>query len=470
MRPRLPMPIMARGLIHRRRALLISSPSAGRRPFANGYPPDAAPLNCRQALTRGPRVLLTSSWPWRSFGYLLCGAVFAFLIMGAEMNGLLFPDSLPDYAQLVLVVFLAAVISMPVAAAERLRLRIVDSEPVGNPHVAPDEAGLKAWLWLRIGEAATWREFSYMIALTTVLSVIDLGGVLLLGSVVILIAAPFAEPFVGLGPLVVFGSWHVSSLLDRMLVVLLGLVLLPLVAYTVTALAVGRASFVRLLLAPRESEIVARVQELTRSRIRLADAFEAERKRIERDLHDGAQQRLVALIMTLGIVEHGLEDEQSDRAQLVARARKEAEGVLADLRELIRGIHPQLLTDRGVPAAVTEVADRSPVPVHVDFTILERLVPAVETVAYFAVKEALTNVVKHSRARTAWVTGCREEDRLVLRVGDDGVGGARPEDGRGLQGLSDRVAVVGGRLKLLSPPGGPTELVVELPWRTPDSA
>ncbi|MGW7435028.1 sensor histidine kinase [Streptomyces sp. NPDC054849] len=427
-------------------------------------------MNCRQALARGPRALLTSSWPWRSLGYLLCGALVVFLIAGAAMNGLFFIDNLPGYAQLVAVVLLAAVIGMPVAAAERLRLRMVDTEPVGNPHVAPDAPGLKAWLWLRIGEAATWREFSYAIALTAVLPLIDFGGVLLLGSVLILIAAPFVEPFVDLGPLVILGYWHVSAPLDRVLVVFLGFALLPVVAYVVTALAAGRTAFVRLLLAPREAEVVARVQELTRSRIRLADAFEAERKRIERDLHDGAQQRLVGLIMTLGIMEHGLEEEQSDRARLVSKARREAEGVLADLRELIRGIHPQLLTDRGVPAAVAEVADRSPVPVHVDITMPQRLVPAVETVAYFAVKEALTNVVKHSRARTARVTGCREGDRLVLRVADDGVGSARPEDGGGLQGLADRVAVVGGRLKLFSPPGGPTELVVELPWRTPDCA
>ncbi|WP_234434879.1 MULTISPECIES: sensor histidine kinase [Streptomyces] len=449
---------------------MISNPSADRRACADACPPDAAPLNCRQALTLGPRLLLTSGWPWRSLGYLSCGGAVVFLIMAAAMNGLIYVDNLPDYAQLMVVVVLAAATGMPVAAVERLRLRIVDTERVGNPHVAPDAPGLKAWLWLRIGEAATWREFSYAIALTAVLPLIDFGGVLLVGSVVILIAAPFLEPFVDLGPLIVFGHWHIATPLDRVLVVLVGLVLLPAAAYLVTALAAGRAAFVRLLLAPRESEVVARVQELTRSRIRLADAFEAERKRIERDLHDGAQQRLVGLIMTLGIVEHGLEEERSDRAVLVAKARKEAEGVLADLRELIRGIHPQLLTDRGVPAAVAEIADRSPVPVHVDITLPERLVSAVETVAYFAVKEALTNVVKHSGARRAWVTGCREGDRLVLCVGDDGVGGARPEDGRGLQGLADRVAVVGGRLKLLSPSGGPTELVVELPWRTPDSA
>ncbi|MFJ3663414.1 sensor domain-containing protein [Streptomyces sp. NPDC090119] len=431
---------------------------------------DAAPSSCRQALALAPRRLLVSSWPWRALGYLSSGALVVFLIMGAAMNGMLFTEKLPGYAQLLVWVILAAVLGMPVAAAERFRLRMVDGDPVDDPHMAPDEPGLKAWLRLRIREAATWREFSYTIALTAVLPLIDFGGVLLVGSAAILIAAPFLEPFVDLGPLIVFGYWDVSTPLDRVLLVLLGLALLPPAAYTVTALAACRTWFVRLLLAPRESENAARVQELTRSRIRLADAFEVERKRIERDLHDGAQQRVVGLIMTLGLLEHGLQEERSDRARLVGKARKEAEGVLAELRELIRGIHPQLLTDRGIAAAVAEVADRSPVPVHVDIVLPQRLVSAVETVAYFAVQESLTNVVKHSRADVARVTGRREGNHLVLRVSDDGVGGALPKGGHGLQGLADRVAVVGGRIKLFSPPGGPTELVVELPWRTPDTA
>ncbi|MFE7130855.1 histidine kinase [Streptomyces sp. NPDC057638] len=436
----------------------------------SAYPSNVAPANCRQALALGPRRLLMSWWPWRSLGYLSCGGLVVVAIAGAVMNDLLFGDSVPGYTQLVVVVVLVALVTMPVASAERLRLRIVDTEPVGNPHAVRETPSLKAWLWLRIGEAATWREFSYAITLTAVLPLIDFGGVVLVGSVLLLIAAPFVEPLVDLGPLVILGRWHIDAPLDRILVVFLGLALLPLVAYTVTGLAAGRMAFARLMLAPRDSEVAARVQELTRSRIRLADAFEAERKRIERDLHDGAQQRLVGLIMMLGMVEHALNEERSGHARSVARARKEAEGALADLRELIRGIHPQLLTDRGVPAAVAEVADRSPVPVRVDMAIPERLVSAVETVAYFAVKEALTNVVKHSRAHTARVTGRREGDHLVLRIADDGIGGARAEGGHGLQGLADRVAVVGGRLKLLSPPGGPTELVVELPWRTPDSA
>ncbi|MEV4281891.1 histidine kinase dimerization/phosphoacceptor domain-containing protein [Actinoplanes xinjiangensis] len=224
--------------------------------------------------------------------------------------GLFRLGSLPGYVQMVAPVLLVAVLAMPVAAAGRLWRRMVDSRrPVGNPHVTPPSPGLKAWLWLRLGEAATWREFGYVIALTAVLPLIDLGGVLVMGAAVVLVAALFVGPLVDLGPLVVLGSWHVASSLDRLLVVLLGLVLLSPAAYLATALAAARAAFARLMLAPRESELIARVQALTSSRIRLADAFEAERRRIERDLHDGAQQRLVGLIMTLGIVEHELAAE-----------------------------------------------------------------------------------------------------------------------------------------------------------------
>ncbi|MEW1786377.1 sensor domain-containing protein [Streptomyces albidoflavus] len=430
----------------------------------------ATPAGCRQALALPPRRLLASSWPWRSLGYLLCGALILFLIMAAAMNGMFLFEELPGYAQLVSWLFLAAVLCAPVAAVERLRMRLVDPDPVGDPHLVPDRPGPRAWLRLRIAEAATWREFGYTMALPVVLPLIDLGGVLLVGGAGVLIAAPFLDPLLDFGPLVVFGHWEVSTLFDRTLLVLLGLALLPPVAYAVTALAAARSAFARLMLAPRESESAARVQELTRSRVRLADAFEAERKRIERDLHDGAQQRLVGLIMTLGLLEHELQGEATDRAGLAAKARTQAEGVLAELRELIRGIHPQLLTDRGVAAAVAEIADRSPVPVQVDIVLPGRPASAVETVAYFAVQEALANVVKHSGAGSARVTGGLEGDHLVLRVTDDGVGGALPRAGHGLQGLADRVAVVGGGTRLCSPPGGPTELLVELPWRTPDCA
>jgi len=213
----------------------------------------------------------------------------------------------------------------------------------------------------------------------------------------------------------------------------------------------------------RDEDLGAQVVELTRSRARLADAFEAERRRIERDLHDGAQQQLVALGMTLGLAELELRGQDSPAAALVTRARGEARLALDQLRALVRGIHPQVLTDHGLPAAVEELALRHPVPVTVDLDLPRRLPGPVESAAYFTVTEALTNAAKHSDADQIAVHGALDGDLLVLSVTDNGRGGADPAAGAGLQGLADRVAILEGRLTVTSPAGGPTRLRLEVP-------
>ncbi len=232
-------------------------------------------------------------------------------------------------------------------------------------------------------------------------------------------------------------------------------------AYTAGLLAGAQVRTAEYLLSGRGEE--RRVVELTRSRARLADAFEAERRRIERDLHDGAQQQLVALSMTLGLAEMELRDDSSPAAELVVRARGEARQALSQLRDLVRGIHPQVLTDHGLDAAVAEVALRSPIPVTVDIDLPGRLPGAVETVAYFTVTEALANAAKHSGATGITVAGRVRRGTLVLSVTDNGRGGAVPSDGTGLQGLADRMAILKGRLMVSSPVGGPTELRAEVP-------
>jgi signal transduction histidine kinase len=242
------------------------------------------------------------------------------------------------------------------------------------------------------------------------------------------------------------------------------LVALPLAAYPLTAWAGARAALARLILAPREVELGERLVEVTRSRARLADAFELERRRIERDLHDGAQQRLVALTVALGMARLDLPSD-SAAAEQVGAAHEQAKQALTELRELIRGVHPQVLTDRGLPAAVADAAGRSPVSVDVDLALPRRLPGSVEVAAYFAVCEALANMARHSRATTASVRGRLLDDVLVVEVHDDGVGGADPAAGSGLAGLADRIAVVDGRLLLFSPPGGPTLLRMEIPCR-----
>ncbi|RYI99506.1 MAG: sensor histidine kinase, partial [Actinomycetales bacterium] len=189
-----------------------------------------------------------------------------------------------------------------------------------------------------------------------------------------------------------------------------------------------------------------------------------ERRRIERDLHDGAQQRLVALTMSLGQAELELEDGPA--LAHVTRAHTLAEEALEDLRATVRGIHPQVLTDHGLEAAVTELAGRSPVPVTTDLAVDGRLSPALEAAAYFVVSEALTNVARHAGADTARVTGGVVDGILHVDVSDDGRGGADPAAGTGLTGLAYRVEAIGGTLEVDSPAGGPTHVRMACPTTT----
>ena len=233
-------------------------------------------------------------------------------------------------------------------------------------------------------------------------------------------------------------------------------------AYVVTLAAVAQAALARLLLDPREAQLAAEVADLRRSRVDLVDAFETERRRIERDLHDGVQQRLVALTMTLGRAE--LDVPEGPGLAAVQAAHRQAEEALAELRGTIRGIHPQVLVDHGLAAAVHELADRADVPVTVDIRLPERLPPPVEQAAYFVVSEALTNVARHSGARRAGVHAWLRDDTFVLTVEDDGAGGATAAGaGTGLAGLGVRLEALGGTLRVTSPAGGPTEVRMECP-------
>jgi signal transduction histidine kinase len=229
---------------------------------------------------------------------------------------------------------------------------------------------------------------------------------------------------------------------------------------------VGRldAAFTRALLGPgREVELEERAEQAETSRAAAVDAAEAERRRIERDLHDGAQQRLVALAMDLGAARERLESDPEGGKRLVAEAHEEAKAALKEIRDLVRGIHPVILEDRGLDAALSAVVARSPVPVHLTVDVPARPPAAVESAAYFVVSEALTNIARHARATTAHVAIARTRDRLVVEVRDDGVGGADPIRGTGLAGLRERVVGMGGTIDILSPHGGPTTLLVELP-------
>jgi signal transduction histidine kinase len=205
-----------------------------------------------------------------------------------------------------------------------------------------------------------------------------------------------------------------------------------------------------------------RVADLRDARQRIIAAADEERRRIERDLHDGAQQRMVALATMLSLAEARLGTDPERAAELIARARQEAELAVKELRDLARGIHPTLLTDLGLAAALDALASRAPVPVQVSGVPSARLPAAVEAAAYYVTAEALTNVAKYARASECSVCLSLEDGRLRVEVCDDGIGGADPSTGSGLLGLRDRVEALDGRLEVDSPPGAGTTVIVDM--------
>ncbi len=211
------------------------------------------------------------------------------------------------------------------------------------------------------------------------------------------------------------------------------------------------------------AELRARVEELRASRQRLVEAGIAERRRLERNLHDGAQQRLVAMSLTLRLAQSRMRKDPDSAERLMAGAQEELQLALEELRELARGIHPAVLSDRGLQGALEALAGRLPIPIELSEAPEDRLPAPIEAAAYFVVAEALTNVVKYADASHASVTVVRSNGHAVVEVRDDGVGGADPGRGSGLRGLADRVAALDGRLELESPPGEGTLLRAEIP-------
>ncbi|WP_229847180.1 sensor histidine kinase [Kitasatospora griseola] len=402
------------------------------------------PRTAWQAMARRPVAFLASGWPWRSTAYLLSG-----VLVGAAAVAVLAAGLVAGVVLLVVLVGVAPLLGVvlsatAVAAVERRRLRLVDLDPAPDPHRAPDGPGLRAWAATRLTEQATWRELGFALLSAAALWWLDL---LVLAFSFGLPALCFASTDGATWPWTVFGA----------------LVLLAS-PWTVTAWAGARAALVRVLLAPRDQELGAALQEVRASRSRLVDAFDAERVRIERDLHDGAQQHLISLGMTLGLLELDLPPDSPLRRQL-AQAQQQLGSAHRELRGLIRGLNPPVLADHGLAAAVREQASRFPLPVTVDLDLPARLPRQLELHLYYLLSEALTNIARHSGAGTAAVHGRHRADLLVLEVTDDGRGGADPALGSGLTGLADRLAAVDGRLRVSSPPGGPTLLHVEVPCR-----
>ncbi|GAB7051864.1 sensor histidine kinase [Catenuloplanes indicus] len=434
--------------------------------------------NALTALRR--RNYLFTSWPWRSLLYVASTPVIALLV---------WPLALPVVPLVALLVSLtrestvdtgtafvisgvsiacylvaAPLLALPLAALERHRLRLVRPEPVRAGHRVPPSTGPWSWLVTRYTEAATWRAVGYgtlLAAAAPVFSLFALGWVMF--AVALLLAPSIVS---GANPIhLVF--IEVSTPAEAWPWTPLGLAMVVTTPYVtgLTAWVHGLVAAALLNEPATSARLHTELVEVSRSRARLVDGFEAERRRIERDLHDGAQQRLVGLTLQLGLAKLDVPGD-SPAAVTVAKAHEEAKALMAELRDLIAGIHPQVLTDLGLPAALRELADRTALPVTVRSDLGERPATHVESTAYFVVAEALTNTVRHGRATQAWVRAYREKGQLIVEVTDDGQGGARPDLGTGLTGLADRAATAGGRMLLSSPAGGPTVVRIELPWTT----
>jgi signal transduction histidine kinase len=410
---------------------------------------------------------LVSARTWLAFthhvvGLVLSIASFTIVVTGFAVGlatALLAGVGLP-------VIGVATRFSTAFAAVERARFKLLLGRELPRWPADP-----RRGYWWKIvpttsmmATRATWGEISYgvlrlpasVVAFTLTVAAWSVG-------VVGLTLPLYAGDLPGGGPSI--GGHLFSGPKPLAISAVLGLVLLLAAAPLTRGLGSADAALARWLLTPpRDAQLKARVSELEVSRERVVDAAEAERRRIERDLHDGAQQRLVAVAMELGRAKARFADDVDAAAALVDQAHAEAKAALTELRNLVRGVHPPVLTDRGLDAALSGLAALCPVPVDVQVDVPVRPKPAVEAVAYFLVAEALTNVAKHSRASHAsvFVEGHGFPGTLTVVVSDDGIGGADPHGG-GLSGLADRVAGVDGTLSVESPSGGPTIISAVLP-------
>ncbi|HEY8111632.1 MAG TPA: histidine kinase [Actinomycetes bacterium] len=356
--------------------------------------------------------------------------------------------------------YVAAVIVGPVAelwavqgvtALQRSRLRTVAGMDIP---AGPRTAERKPWPvgpWL---SASTWRQIAFHL--------LSIG----IGTAAGVVAVCWLAPALAITYLIVGASSAATAAVSCAGSV----VLLFTAPWLARQVARVDETLARALLGPSQSEELAlQIEWLTKSRAAIVAATDAERRRIERDLHDGAQQRLVSLAMNLGMARTRFSDVPEPVKQVIAEAHEEALLALSEVREFVRGLHPAVLNDRGLDAALSGLAARAPVPVRLKVDMPQPAAPSVEAVAYFIVSEAITNVVKHAQATQAEVTVARDGDLLRVAIADNGVGGAvlggtgDPDGGTGLRGLMQRVASVDGTLTIDSPPGGPTVIAAELP-------
>ncbi|MCQ4198593.1 histidine kinase [Streptomyces coelicoflavus] len=357
---------------------------------------------------------------------------------------------------------LAMKVASWIARIDRERLYVLRDFTIDTPVIIAGK-GWKDRLERLFGQRA-WRELGF----TAVMSLWGLGAgglvMMVLAAGLVLALLPF------IGPLLPDGSsllgLDVASLPGAAAGGVVGLALLSAGLWLSGPLARTESALVaRMLGANRVDHLVRRMLDLEDSRSRMVDAAELERQRIERDLHDGAQQRLLSVAMSLGRAKSRFARDPEKAHALVMAAHEEAKAAMQELRDVTRGLHPAILTEQGIEPALTTIAARCPIPVDLSVQLLQRPSPRAEGVAYYVVSELLTNIAKHAAADHAAVTVLRDENLLRINVTDDGIGGADPARGSGISGLRDRVRAVDGHLTLSSPVGGPTVVDVTLPWR-----
>lgn len=426
------------------------APAPGSAPASARAPrPELRPHLLAEAASLLVSALLSCTWLVVSVSMLVTG----FSALPAALSGLL--------------LLVPWVIAMRWAAAfERRRARAVHGVDVVRPaHRVSDRPGAGGWLHTLALDSISWQFWRSVLHhhLTMALSAIPA-----LVALIALWAAWTAGELAIIGAPLDLGPVHAGRGLQLLAAVLLLLVVLAAIAGG----ALAERGLARVMLPSTDDSLRSEVAELSQRRQGAVDAAEQERLRIERDLHDGVQPRLVALAMTLGLARSRLQSDPDRAGALIDEAHAEAKAVITDLRELARGIHPAVLTDRGLDPALSALAARSPVPVDLHVAVPERLGREQEAVAYFVVSEALTNIAKHAGASRARVDAvlARPERALHVRIEDDGRGGAAVHhDGisTGLAGLTDRVRAAGGHLEVASPAGGPTVLTASLPIPTP---
>ncbi|MFF7145293.1 sensor histidine kinase [Streptomyces nodosus] len=343
------------------------------------------------------------------------------------------------------------------------------AEPVARPYLPVPEGNWLIRLWAILKDPATWRDWAWL-AVDSVAGWFTAGGSFLMfagGLFYLLYPLVFA-----LTPPQVFRTplgprFHLETVAESFVMVPLGLVLLVLWYVGAVPLARLNALVIRSLLAPtEEARLRARVAQLAASRAETVDTQAGELRRIERDLHDGAQARLASLGMNLGLAEQLLADDPQAVARLLAEARESTSTALSELRDLVRGIHPPVLADRGLDGAIQALALAGSVPTTVSIHIPGRLPAAVESAAYFAVAEALANAIKHAHAHRIVIRleyTAEGGGLLSILVGDDGRGGASFEGGTGLRGIERRLSAFDGTMSVDSPVGGPTDVRMSLP-------